>query len=116
MSENSPTPAPNKTPAAGGVPENGAGTMALVFGILSFFCIPFIGAILAIVFGRIGMKKAAEGRATNGGPAKIGFILGLISIIFSIIGGIIWIVVIANAAKNGTLVTTACGFGDNPPC
>ena len=39
-------------------PQNGMGTAALVMGILQFFCLGFIGSILAIVFGKIGMNKA----------------------------------------------------------
>ena len=114
MSNN--TPAPASGPVGGGAPKNGPGTIALVFGILNFFCVPLIGSILAIVFGRIGMKNAAEGNATNGGMAKVGFILGVVGLIVAIIGIVVWVVVFAAAAKNGTLVVTSCGFGDNPPC
>jgi len=73
------------------------GIAALVMGILQFFCLGIIGSILAIVFGRIGMKRAAQGLATNGGVAKAGYYLGIIGVILSVIGIIVAIIVqIAN--------------------
>jgi len=97
-------PAP-QTPGAG-QPQNGMGTAALVLGILQFFCLGTIGAILAIIFGRIGMKRAEQGLATNGGSAKAGFILGIIGVVLSVIGLIIYIVVFAAAASNGDMTIT----------
>ncbi len=47
-------------PPAGPAPQNGLGTAALIMGILQFFCLGTIGSILAIVFGKIGMNKAAR--------------------------------------------------------
>jgi hypothetical protein len=87
-------------------PQNGMGTAALVMGILQFFCLGIVGSILAIIFGKIGMNKAAQGLATNGGSAKAGFVLGIIGLILSIIAIIIWIIVIATSAANGNLTIT----------
>jgi len=93
-----PTPAPLPTAppvvAMPVAPQNGAGTAALIFGIVQFFCIPFIGGILAIVFGRIGVKKAKAGLATNGTMATVGFWLGIVGLILSIIGVIITVFVV----------------------
>ena len=86
MSESAPTPAP------GAAPQNGMGTAALVMGILQFFCLGIIGSILAIIFGRMGMKRAEQGLATNGGMAKAGFVLGIIGVVLSVIGLILAIV------------------------
>ncbi|NKB91454.1 MAG: DUF4190 domain-containing protein [Candidatus Nanopelagicales bacterium] len=74
MSEVTP---PSPQPAA---PQNGLGTAALVLGIVQFFCFPLIGGVLAIVFGKMGMAKAEQGLATNGGAAKAGFILGIVGL------------------------------------
>ena len=74
MSEVTP---PSPQPAA---PQNGMGTAALVLGIVQFFCFPLIGGVLAIVFGKMGMAKAEQGLATNGGAAKAGFILGIVGL------------------------------------
>jgi len=75
------------------------GTAALVMGILQFFCLSILGAILAIVFGRIGMKRAEQGLATNGGAAKAGYILGIIGVVIWIIGFIFYLVAVANGSK-----------------
>lgn len=80
---------PSTTPA----PQNGMGTAALIMGILGFLCLPFIGPILAIVFGRIGLQRAAAGQATNAGAAKAGYILGIIGVILLIIGLIVAILI-----------------------
>ena len=74
MSEVTP---PSPQPAA---PQNGLGTAALVLGIVQFFCFPLIGGVLAIVLGKMGMAKAEQGLATNGGAAKAGFILGIVGL------------------------------------
>jgi len=100
-----PMPPAPQTPGAG-QPQNGMGTAALVLGILQFVCLGTIGAILAIIFGRIGMKRAEQGLATNGGAAKAGFILGIIGVVLSVIGLIIYIVVFAAAASNGDMTIT----------
>lgn len=95
-------PAPPAPPAYGAgavAPQNGIGTAALVMGIIQFFCFPFIGAILAIIFGRIGIKKAKQGLATNGGVAKVGFWLGIVGLILSVIGIIIAIFAIGFGVK-----------------
>ena len=94
-------PAPGGAPA--NQPQNGMGTAALVMGILQFFCLGIIGSILAIIFGRIGMRNAAQGLATNGGAAKAGFILGIIGLILSVIGIVIWIIVMVAASASGNM-------------
>lgn len=77
------------------------GTAALVLSILGIVgCIPFIGSILGIIFGRIGMKNAAEGRATNGGAAKAGFIIGIIALVLWIIITIVYVAFVAAVIAN----------------
>ena len=73
------------------MPQNGMGTAALVMGILQFFCLGVIGSILAIVFGRIGMKRADQGLATNRGTAKAGVILGIVGVAMQVAGIIYFI-------------------------
>ena len=80
---------PSTTPA----PQNGMGTAALIMGILQFICLGTIGSILAIVFGRIGLKRVAMGQANNAGVAKAGYILGIIGIVIQVIALIIVILV-----------------------
>ncbi len=91
---------PESTQGQPAAPQNGLGTAALVLGILGIIgCLPYIGSILGIVFGKMGMNKADQGLATNGGAAKAGFILGIIGLILAVIGTIIYIVVIAAAVS-----------------
>jgi hypothetical protein len=84
-------------------PQNGLGTAALILGILQFFCLGLIGSVLAIVFGRMGMKKAEQGLATNGGQAKAGFWLGIIGLILFVVGILIWVILIATGVANGNI-------------
>ena len=92
-------PMPPPPSAVVASPENGVGTASLILAILNFFCIPFIGAILGIILGRIGMKKAKEGRATNGGVAKAGFWVGIAGLVYAVIGTVVAIfLVIAGVA------------------
>lgn len=78
-----PMPIPD---SQGPLSQNGMGTAALVMGILQFFCLGVIGSILAIVFGRIGMKRADQGLATNRSAAKAGVILGIIGVVMQVAG------------------------------
>ncbi|MGA0065499.1 MAG: DUF4190 domain-containing protein, partial [Candidatus Nanopelagicales bacterium] len=89
------TPPPPPPPAAGGggsPQDNGSGTIALVTGILSFFVCPVILSIVAIVFGKKGMAAAAAGTADNGGQAKAGYIMGIISLILFVVLLILYII------------------------
>ena len=116
-----PVPPPGGAVPPPGVPatvvatgDNSMGVLALIAGILGFTCMPFIGAVLAIIFGRIGIKKAEHGLATNGGMARVGFWLGVISLSLTALGFLIIIflsIVAAIAGGDGT-----CGIGNNPPC
>jgi hypothetical protein len=92
-------PAPDYVPAppaaAVAAPQNGLGTAALVMAILQFVCLGPIASILAIIFGKMGMNKAKQGLATNGGVAKASFWLGIVGLILTVIGGIIAAIVIS---------------------
>ncbi|MCF8527611.1 MAG: DUF4190 domain-containing protein [Candidatus Nanopelagicales bacterium] len=95
------TPGPQGATAA---PQNGMGTAALVLGILGIIgCIPIIGGILAIIFGKIGMTKADQGLANNRGSAKAGFVLGIIGLALGVIGVIFYVVLFAAAASSGSM-------------
>ncbi len=85
--------------APGFVPQNGMGTAALVMAILQFVCLGPIASILAIIFGRIGMNKAKQGLATNGGMATASFWLGIAGLILSIIGIFLAVFVIGIGVK-----------------
>lgn len=92
MSTTPPPPPPMPAGGGGGTQDNGSGTIALVTGILSFFVCPVILSIVAIVFGRKGMAAAAAGTADNGGQAKVGYILGIISLVLFVVLLIIYLI------------------------
>jgi len=91
---------------AGTPPQNGMGTAALVMGVLQFVCLGTIASVLAIVFGRIGMKRAEQGLATNGDVAKWGFWLGIIGLILSVIALLIWGLIVVLAVASGDVSTS----------
>lgn len=78
-------------------PQNGMGTAALVLGIVGIACLPII-SVLAIIFGNIGMKRAATGQANNGGMAKAGFILGIIGLALLAVYAIFWIAAVSSSS------------------
>jgi len=95
-------PPPPAMPASGGgnTSENSNGTVALVCGILSFFVCPIILSIVAIIYGKKGMASAAAGRADNGGQAKAGYLMGIISIILAVVGVILYAILGAALLSN----------------
>lgn len=69
-------------------PRNGLGIAALIAGILSLpaaFTIfgGFILAVVAIILGIIGYRRARSGEASNGGMAIAGIVLGVLGIVLS---------------------------------
>ena len=70
-------------------PGNGMAVASLVLGLIgmALFCVPYIGlpcAILAIVFGFIGRKRATAG-ASGGGLALAGLILGFVTVALTVL-------------------------------
>lgn len=74
------------------------GIAALVLGIVGVICCQsIILSILALIFGVMGRKKAAQGLATNGGMATAGMVLGIIGVV---VGVVVWVIAIANGNWN----------------
>ncbi|MEW6554635.1 MAG: DUF4097 family beta strand repeat-containing protein [Actinomycetota bacterium] len=69
-----PRPAPART--------SGWAVASLVLGILSFMCLPFIAAALAIVFGAIARSgiKRSRGEMGGSGLATAGIVLGIVNL------------------------------------
>lgn len=80
MSENQqivtppPPPVPQKT--------SGKAIVSLVFGILAFFPLPFIGTIVALITGYSARKdiRDSNGGVKGEGMALVGIILGYVSL------------------------------------
>jgi len=79
---------------------SGMAVASLVFGVLSWIALPFIGALLAVVFGhsaRSEIRRAPPGTIEGDGMALAGLVLGwvhlavfivLIMIVFLFLGGL----------------------------
>jgi len=67
-------------------PDNGTGLWSMILGIVSLFFGGLLLGVPAIILGLNGRRKAAAGRATNGGQAQAGFVLGIISTVMSVLG------------------------------
>lgn len=68
-------------------PKNGLGIASLVVaivGLLSVFGGILLG-VVAVILGVIGRGRAKRGEATNGGVAMAGIVLGVLSIVVSIV-------------------------------
>lgn len=83
-------------PAPAAPARNGLGTAALILGLIGavFAIIPFmfwLGGILgliALILGLAGLGRTKRGEATNKGVTLSGAILGLLSVILSVVVGI----------------------------
>ena len=76
MNESSYSPAP---------PTNTLAIVSLVSGILSWFALPLLGAIVAIITGHMARNEIRNSYGTQGGDALalIGLILGYLNLVTS---------------------------------
>lgn len=65
--------------------KNSLGGWALGLGIAGLVCCGVFTGIPAIILGYNGMQAADQGRATNKGMATAGLVLGVISIVWTIV-------------------------------
>jgi hypothetical protein len=79
----------NQNPPPGyGQQSSSLAVISLIAGIASFFIVPLLGAIAAIITGGMAKKEIRQsgGRITGLGMANWGVTLGWINIAFSLIG------------------------------
>ncbi|BCK66738.1 hypothetical protein Srufu_006910 [Streptomyces libani subsp. rufus] len=77
--------------------RNGMGITALVLGIVGLvlglliilFWMSWLPALLAVIFGSVGMSQARRGRATNKGMALAGVILGVVGLLAAAGGAVL---------------------------
>ncbi|MBS0581898.1 MAG: DUF4190 domain-containing protein [Proteobacteria bacterium] len=77
--------------------------MSLIFGILSWIAIPFLGAIVAIVCGHIArgeIRRAPPGTLQGDGLAVGGLILGYLHIVIVVCFVLFGLLFLGGAAAN----------------
>jgi len=85
-----PPPPPGAFGPGGNTSKNSLGVWSLVLGILSILCCGLLAGIPAIILGNSSKKAAASGLATNGNLGQVGFILGIIGVALSVLGGVLY--------------------------
>jgi hypothetical protein len=74
----------------------------MIFGIIGIpasVCLPLLGIPLSgagVVLGVLGMRRAAEGRASNRGMALAGVICGAVGVVIGIANAILGVVIALN--------------------
>jgi len=70
--------------------------ISLIAGIASYFIVPILGAVAAIITGNMAKKEIRQsaGTKTGMGMAKWGVVLGWINIAFGLIGGCLFILAV----------------------
>ncbi|WP_255306131.1 DUF4190 domain-containing protein [Streptomyces sp. Wb2n-11] len=87
---------PAPPPPVGQQPRNGMGITALVLGTIGavlglavfLFWISWLPALLALVFGIVGLGHARKGLATNKAMALTGLVLGAAGLLLAVGGGV----------------------------
>ncbi|MEU8781062.1 DUF4190 domain-containing protein [Streptomyces sp. NPDC048637] len=86
--------------------RNGMGITALVLGIVGvvlglliiLFWLSWLPALLAVIFGSVGLSQARTGRATNKGMALAGVVLGGVGLLTALGGGILTVTAVKKVA------------------
>ena len=86
------------------VRTSGTAVASLVFGVLTWVMLPFIGAVLAVVLGHVArgeIRRAAPGSVQGDGMALAGLVLGythlaLVLLFLAVVAMIGWAVVAAH--------------------
>ncbi|HET9781276.1 MAG TPA: DUF4190 domain-containing protein [Candidatus Dormibacteraeota bacterium] len=87
-----------------GPQTNSAAVASLVFGIISWFVCPFVGGVLAVIFGHVARSQISRSGEGGGGLAIAGLILGYFHLAVTVIVGLIWLVLVAGMfATLGTI-------------
>lgn len=71
--------------------------VSLVSGIISWFLLPFIGAVITVITGHMAKREIREsmGRLTGDGMATVGLVLGYFNLGLTVIGGCLTLILIS---------------------
>ena len=84
-------------------PKNDLAVWSLVTGILSYVMCPILLGVAAIITGTMGRKAADEGLADNRGMATAGVILGWVNIALSVLGIVLFFVLLGAGLLAGAI-------------
>jgi Domain of unknown function (DUF4190) len=87
---------------------NSAAVASLVFGIVSWFICPFVGGVLAVIFGHVARGQIRRTGEGGGGLAIAGLILGYFHLAAAVVLGFIWLVLL------GGFLATLGALGNLP--
>ncbi len=76
----------------------------MILGIVSIVCCGLLAGIPAIILGHIAKNEidASQGMQEGRGMATAGFVMGIIGSVLSVLGGIVYLIVLGTAASTGT--------------
>lgn len=97
-------------------PQGQTSTLAivsLVTGIVSWFALPIIGAIIAVITGHMAKREIREsmGNLTGDGMATVGLVLGYLQLGLSVIGLCVVVVLFALGLTSLLCLPFANEFG-----
>lgn len=91
----------------GGGQQNQKALWSMILGILSLVCCGLFTGIPAIILGNMGKKETnLDPTQTGRGMAQAGFILGIIGTVLSVVGIIVYAVIIGAAISSGEFSNT----------
>jgi uncharacterized protein HemX len=124
-----PPPAqPTAPPAPTARRRNGAGTAALVIGVVSlvlailliFAPLALLLGVIAIIFGIVGISRASRGDADNRPHAVAGLVTGILGVVLALIIGIGFVALFADHQQDlrrfGTCMSAADNDEDRASC
>ncbi|TLQ45473.1 DUF4190 domain-containing protein [Streptomyces marianii] len=108
--------------------RNGLGTAALILGIIGalsgliplFFWLAGILGLIGLILGLSAKGRVKRGEATNKGVAVAGIVLGLVSLVLSVVGAVITFKAVddavdeINKVTSGSSATRKPAGGDKP--
>lgn len=99
-----PYPVPMMVQPVAAAPTNGLAVASLVFGILNWFLLPGLAALLAVIFGHVARGQIRRNGGSGNGMAIAGLVLGYIGLGFVVAGaaiaGIVLLLVAAAASAS----------------
>ncbi|MFG2759255.1 DUF4190 domain-containing protein [Streptomyces wuyuanensis] len=128
MSQYTQQPQFPQAPVPAAPARNGLGTAALVLGIIGalsglipfFFWLAGILGLIGLILGLSGKGRVKRGEATNKGVAVAGVVLGLVSLVLSVVGAVITFKAVGeavdeiNKVTSGSSATKKPAGGDKP--